>query len=57
MTDQQRDEPGSESEPTPRRPVLRSLAGAVVGVVTLGVLAACGGGDDGENEDGEDEDD
>ncbi len=57
MVDQHRADLEFDVEPTPRRTVLRSLVGAVVGVVTLGVLAACGGGDDGENEDGEDEDD
>ena len=55
MSDSQRTDPAPES--TPRRTVLRSLFGAVVSVVTLSLLAACGGGDDGENEDGDDEDD
>jgi hypothetical protein len=57
MADQHREERESVSQLTPRRTLIRSLVSAVVGVVSLGVLAACGGGDDGENEDSEDEDD
>lgn len=37
----------------PRRPLLRALAGLVVGGVTLAGLTACGGEDD----DGDDDDD
>lgn len=41
----------TEPTPTPRRQVLRSLLGAVVGLGTLIGLAGCGGEDDEEDED------
>lgn len=52
--------PDPEPPSTPRRQVLRSLFGAVVGVAAMIALAACGGegdeGDEGDEEEEEEDD-
>ena len=54
MTDQPRDGLDLLRATAPRRWVLRSLAGAAVGLAALVGLAGCGGGD--EDDDDEDDD-
>lgn len=55
MSREELSDPNPEPTTTPRRQVLRSLLGAVVGIGALIGLAACGG-ESGEDEEDEEDD-